>query len=119
LNAQTAEDVVKYLSEIGCMDYGNFEGGDPGKGVLLALMDELRRKVTYSATQRRHETDGGNRQILKGKKCRGPNFATRNHKTTASNNSRSAKHTHSGKYSTSRTSFDCRKFAKKYTVHNS
>jgi hypothetical protein len=80
LNAQTSKDVICYLSEIGCVDHEKFVGGDPGKGVLLALMDEFRRKVTYSAKQRRHETDGGNRQILKGKKCRGPNFVTRNHK---------------------------------------
>jgi hypothetical protein len=64
LTAQTVPDVLRYLKEeLGCEDVEKaqtrFVGGDPGKNVLLALVDEFRRKVRYTSGQRRRETDGG------------------------------------------------------------
>ena len=58
LMLHTVPDILKYLKDIGCEDHGTFVGGDPGKGVLLALVDEMRRKLRYTGAQQRHETDG-------------------------------------------------------------
>ena len=58
LTLHTVPDILKYLKDIGCEDYKAFVGGDPGKGVLLALVDELKKKLRYTGAQRRHETDG-------------------------------------------------------------
>ena len=62
LNVETVDEIVTYFRDIGCIDSKRFVGGDPGKGVLLALMDEFRKKLTYTSKQRKHETDGGNRR---------------------------------------------------------
>ena len=59
LTVETVPDIVRYLRDIGCEEYDKFVGGDPGKGVLLALVDEFRRKLGYSSRQRRYEMDGG------------------------------------------------------------
>ena len=41
LTVETVPDIVRYLRDIGCEEYDKFVGGDPGKGVLLALVDEF------------------------------------------------------------------------------
>ena len=63
LKADTVADVIEYLRSIGCGEFKEFVGGDPGKTILLALVDEFRNKLCYSAAQRRHDTDGGRNNI--------------------------------------------------------
>lgn len=67
LTADTVSDVVRYLRDIGCDDYATFVGGDPGKGVLLALVDEFGRKLRYTSSQRRNETDGNSHKRIIGR----------------------------------------------------
>lgn len=65
LTADTASDVIRYLKDIGCEDYTSFVGGDPGKSVLLALVNEFRRKLCYTSAQRRRETDGNSHKRIR------------------------------------------------------
>jgi len=42
------------------VNVSEYVGGDPGKGVLLLLVDQYGRVLRYTARQRRHETQGRN-----------------------------------------------------------
>lgn len=65
LTAQTVPAILQYLKDIGCENVKEFVGGDPGKGALLTLVDEFRKKLCYTSTQRRHETEGrSHRRII-------------------------------------------------------
>jgi len=94
LNVRTAHEVATYLDNLGCLDVKRFVGGDPGKGVLLALVDEFRKKLVYTSGQRKHETDGGIRRLRErtktSKSGRKPTVK-RGHKTSKAIRDRASK----------------------------
>jgi len=72
LTADTVPDILKFLKSIGCTNIDEFAAGDPGKGVLLNLVDEFRNKLRYTAKQRRHETNKGSSKIITVEQSQNP-----------------------------------------------
>jgi len=58
-SAEGAEHVKAELRSLGCDDPEDGLGGDPGKAVILLLVDGKGNKLRFTAAQRRHETCSG------------------------------------------------------------
>lgn len=58
-SVEGAEHVKAKLRSLGCDDPEDCVGGDPGKGVILLLVDGKGNRLRYTAAQRRHETCSG------------------------------------------------------------